>query len=449
MLRIGSPGFSLHRRPLSAALAIEVPPGEVHLLRGPNGCGKSLLFDAITGIHPDRSVRVQVGKRDLTRSGVYSRWKAGLRRMFQAPRFAPGLSPRSVFDSTLSDRASTALTGSALSLLEQSGVDLDRPLAQHSFGQRRIVEMLVALGAEHACLLDEPFAGIRPELAHDLVETIQESARSDKAILIIDHTASRWEHLYGETVDWPVSPDNVALTDQAGGTVTAPSPPSKDVHASWSVRSFSIGGRTLAKDLDLYLKPGVALVLRGANGSGKSTLLRALAEVDQPHAGARIDLERSGNASMLLSPQPPKLAHELSAEDSLRLMIGGGASVATSVMAEARNLVHWLGIDPQRLRSPAEVLSGGEEGAIALVGAVLSQADLLLLDEPFESLAPWTLNRAAQLLNQTLRSGKMLVIATHRAVLDSAFAADHILDLSTPGILTGACPPTFVETVEA
>jgi ABC-type multidrug transport system ATPase subunit len=368
--------------------------------------------------------------------------------MFQAPRFAPGLSPRAVFESTRPSTPRAALSDRALHLLERSGIHLDRPLGQHSFGQRRIVEMLVALDAEHACLLDEPFAGIRPELAHELVETIHGNARAGRAILVIDHTASRWEHLYSQTIQWPSAPDSMVLPGEADSPLHTAPRPSAEVRAEWSVRSFSIGDRTLARDLELRLKPGDVLILRGANGSGKSTLLRALSEVGQPHASARIDLERSGNARILLSPQPPKLAQELSAEDSLRLMIGGGASVAPETMATARSLVQWLGIDPRRLKSPAEVLSGGEEGAIALVGAVLSRADVLLLDEPFESLAPRTLGRAAQVINLAIKNGKMLIIATHRTMLGGSFA-DHVLDLSTPEILTGDWPPTFADAVEA
>lgn len=446
MLRIGSPGFSLHRRPLSTALAIEVPAGEIHLLRGPNGCGKSLLFDAITGIHRDPSVRVHVGRRELTRSGAYSRWKAGLRRMFQAPRLAPGLSPRTVLDSTLPRSTSRSLSARATTLLEKSGVDLDRPLSGHSFGQQRIVEMLVALGAEHACLLDEPFAGIRPELAQDLVETVEETAASGKAVLIIDHTATRWEHLYHQTVDWPVASTHAILPHVSEGPLPSQHIAQRE-QVEWGVRSFSLAGRTIAENLTLHLTPGRALILRGANGSGKSTLLRAFAEVPQPHSAGRLSLERSGNARLLLSPQPPKLAKELAAEDSLRLMIGGGETVGPATMAAATQLIEWLGIDPRRLRSPAEVLSGGEEGAIALVGAVLSRANLLLLDEPFESLAPHTLDRAAHVVDQALRSGKMLVIATHRTVLGSSF--NDVLDLSQPGVLTGAWPTTFAETAEA
>jgi ABC-type multidrug transport system ATPase subunit len=141
---------------------------------------------------------------------------------------------------------------------------------------------------------------------------------------------------------------------------------------------------------------------------------------------------------MFLSPQPPKLVNELTVEENLRLMIGRVPLGEERLRASAMRLLKWLGFPVAFLRERAEVLSGGEAGMVALVGASLSGAKILLLDEPFESLSPQALSRALKLLRLVTGAGKSALVTTHNANLISLFGPSQVIDLTQKGVLSGA-----------
>jgi ABC-type branched-subunit amino acid transport system ATPase component len=82
MLQIEIQSLKIGSRILGELMNIDVPVGEIHQLRGPNGSGKSLLLDVVTGIHRGTGVRVWISGRAIHNRTAYTRWQAGIRRMF-------------------------------------------------------------------------------------------------------------------------------------------------------------------------------------------------------------------------------------------------------------------------------------------------------------------------------------------------------------------------------
>jgi branched-chain amino acid transport system ATP-binding protein len=180
---------------------LSVEPGERRLIIGPNGAGKTTLFNLITGELTPDSGSVHLLGQDIT--GVPSRRRAhlGMARTYQIiTLFARdtivrnvtlallGLSkerwnPLSVIDRNgdLIDRAHEALSRVGLRHIA------DRPLSQTSYGERRRVEIAMALAQNpKVLLLDEPYAGLSIDERRDVQETLRAIPR-DVTIVMIEH----------------------------------------------------------------------------------------------------------------------------------------------------------------------------------------------------------------------------------------------------------------------
>jgi len=178
-----------------------IDPGERRLIIGPNGAGKTTLFNQITGeIAPDTGSVTLFGQ-DITRVPCRRRAHLGMARTYQIITLFPqdtilhnvtlallGLSPlRWNPFATLARRRDLAERGRAA--LARVGLDhiAERPLAQTSYGERRRVEIAMALAQEpRVLLLDEPFAGLSIDERRDVQRLLMAIPR-DVTLAMIEH----------------------------------------------------------------------------------------------------------------------------------------------------------------------------------------------------------------------------------------------------------------------
>jgi len=180
---------------------LAVEPGERRLIIGPNGAGKTTLFNLITGeLRPD-SGSVTFFDRDITRVPSRRRFHLGIARTYQIITLFPGetllrnvtlsllgLSRRRWNPFVRLDRQA-ALIARARETLARVGLDhlADRPLAQTSYGERRRVEVAMALAqTPRVLLLDEPFAGLSTDERRDVLRLVTSIPR-DVTIVMIEH----------------------------------------------------------------------------------------------------------------------------------------------------------------------------------------------------------------------------------------------------------------------
>ena len=186
---------------VTAAVNLAVEPGERRLIIGPNGAGKTTLFNLITGeLRPDGG-SITLFDRDISRVPSRRRPHLGLARTYQIITLSPG--DTLLRNVTLSLLGLSRLRWNPFVRLERQGaliararealaeVALDhlalRPLAQTSYGERRRVEIAMALAQNpRILLLDEPFAGLSVEERRDVLRLVTGIPR-DVTIVMIEH----------------------------------------------------------------------------------------------------------------------------------------------------------------------------------------------------------------------------------------------------------------------
>jgi len=177
--------------------------------------------------------------------------------------------------------------------------------------------------------------------------------------------------------------------------------------------SKSFAGRSLFRDLNLVLSPGVRIGLVGANGSGKTTLLRMIEGSVEPDEGT---MRRAENLQIVSFAQD-RGAH-LDQEASLRrsmcpegdMVIYRGRPIHVAGWAK-RFLFR-----EEQLELPVSQLSGGERARLMIARLMLQTADVLLLDEPTNDLDIPTL----EVLEESLIEfpGALVVVSHDRYLLD-------------------------------
>jgi branched-chain amino acid transport system ATP-binding protein len=180
---------------------LNVEPGERRLIIGPNGAGKTTLFNLITGeLAPDAG-SVKLFDRDITRMPSRKRTHLGMARTYQIiTLFARdtilhnvtlallGLSPLR-WNPVATLRRQGHLGVQARDALRRVGLDriAERPLAETSYGERRRVEIAMALAQNpKVVLLDEPFAGLSIDERQDVRKLLMAIPR-EVTIVMIEH----------------------------------------------------------------------------------------------------------------------------------------------------------------------------------------------------------------------------------------------------------------------
>jgi branched-chain amino acid transport system ATP-binding protein len=207
-------------------------------------------------------------------------------------------------------------------------------------------------------------------------------------------------------------------------------------------------GRLAAvRGISLEVDPGEIVCIVGPNGAGKTTTLLTIAGVLSPTRGAvRLygrpiaGLPPEGVARMGLSmvPEGRHVFPTLTVEENLR--VGTYArSDKSAVAKEFARIYEEFPVLAERRRMPAAKLSGGEQQQLVIGRALLTGAELLLVDEPSLGLAPMMVERVYDILRDLREKRGMTLLIVEESTERAVEVADRIYVLRSGLIeLSGA-----------
>lgn len=169
------------------------------------------------------------------------------------------------------------------------------------------------------------------------------------------------------------------------------------------------GDQGIFRDYSLTIKEHGILVIMGSSGAGKTTLLRLLAGLDYQDAGTIKGIpEKIGMVF-----QEDRLCEEFSAVENVRLVlprVSGREKGKTD--QKIREHLKKVGIPEDSQNQPVSEYSGGMKRRVALVRAMMADAELLLLDEPCTGLDEDTKEQVMKYILEQRRDRTMVVV-TH------------------------------------
>jgi NitT/TauT family transport system ATP-binding protein len=188
------------------------------------------------------------------------------------------------------------------------------------------------------------------------------------------------------------------------------------------------------QDIDLELGAGSFVALLGPSGCGKSTLLRFISGLDTPSAGS-ISLRAADSAPgerksrLAFVFQDAQLLPWRSVLDNVALPLELAGVSRAEARERARAPLADVELSDVHERYPDQ-LSGGMRMRVSIARALVTEPEILLLDEPFAALDELTRQRLDERLRSLWLARRMTVIFVTHALAEAAFLADRALVMS-------------------
>ncbi|UGY91141.1 ABC transporter ATP-binding protein [Streptomyces gobiensis] len=491
--------------PAVQGIDLTIPEGELALLVGPSGVGKSTLLGTVSGLVPHFTGgtlrgRVTVNGRD-TRTHKPRELADIVGTVGQDPlahfvtdtvedELAYGMESLGLPPDTMRRRVEETLDLLGLAELR------DRPIATLSGGQQQRVAIGSVLTPHPRVLvLDEPTSALDPAAAEEVLAVLQRLVHDlGTTVLMAEHRLERVVQYadqvlllsapgaparLGDPAELmavsPVHPPVVALGRLAGWsplplsvrdarrkaaplrerlaphTPPTPAEPHSPTPIATVDRLTVRRARTpVLHDVSLTVRPGETIALMGRNGAGKTTLLGSLIGAHQPAHGT-IDVgghtpHRTKPGTLLhhigLVPQDPR---DLLYADTVAAECEAADQDAQAAPGTCRALVSALLPDIADTTHPRD-LSEGQRLALALAIILAAAPPLILLDEPTRGLDYAAKARLTGILRDLAAQGHAIVLATHDVELAAELAHRVVILAQGEIVADGPTPDVVVSS---
>lgn len=208
----------------------------------------------------------------------------------------------------------------------------------------------------------------------------------------------------------------MALAKNANHAATAPA-----YFSVWDLHAY-YGESYIVQGVSFNVHEGEILALLGRNGAGKTSTLRAIARLDEPmltHGEVWLDHQHlhtmksheASKAGLALVPEDRRIIPGLTVEENLQL-----AQIVEPIGWSLERIYELFPRLGERRKQEGITLSGGEQQMLAIARALARDIKVLLLDEPYEGLAPVIVDEIEKTLNIIKEQGITTVIVEQNAI---------------------------------
>ena len=425
----------------------DLDKGEVHALLGENGAGKSTLAKIIAGVHRPTSGTIAMNGTLVEVPNPIAAQRLGITLIHQEPLSFPDLS---VAENLVLGRQGggplarvpwAEMTAEGRRLMDQLGVALDvtQPMRGLSIADQQMVEIARALASDaRVIIMDEPTAPLTPREVATLFDIARKLRAEGRSIVFISHRLAEVRELCDRVTIFrdgrKVATNetrNVSDTDIIRLMIGRPV---QDYHGKATVRegqvALQVSGLSrpgLFHDISFTLRKGEILGLGGLVGAGRTDVARALFGIAPATSGT---ISVGGRAVVIRDPSDAIAAglafvpedraqagifRSLSVEENITAAIPGRIAPAGVINRKverrlASEFVTRLRIRLASIRQPIGELSGGNQQKAILARWMLTDPQVLILDEPTRGIDLGVKAEFYEMIGQLAADGRAILL---------------------------------------
>ena len=440
-------------------VSIEIEPGEVHALVGENGAGKSTLIKVLTGVHAKDGGKIAMEGRPISPSSPLEAMKCGISTVYQEVNLCPNLSvaenifigrePKKAGDigrepvkggridwKTINRRAAELLTTLNLN------IDVTKTLGSYSVAVQQMIAIARAVDVDAKVLiLDEPTSSLDEEETQRLFAVVRKLKAQGLGVIFVSHFLDQIYELCdritvlrnGELVGaYAVAelPRVELISKMIGkelGDIQSMGKNTALCGDEVLIEADGLSAFGRIQDFDLQIHRGEVVGFAGLLGSGRTETAELLAGVAKPEQGA---LRMNGREVHFNSPLDA-MHHKIAfcPEDRKIQGIIGDLSVRENIIIglqakkgmwnhiplkeQERIADEYIKLLQIKVSSPEQLirnLSGGNQQKAIIARWLVTQPDLLILDEPTRGIDIGTKTEIQKMVIQLAREQHMSII---------------------------------------
>jgi len=427
---------------------LDIREGEVHALIGENGAGKSTLIKILSGVQqPDPGSQITIDGRQVQFQNANDSIQAGINAIYQDLSLFPNLTVAENItlgqfkNKKIDWKESDSIAAEALGRM---GVRLDphQLLGSLSVAKQQLIAIARAISFHSRLLImDEPTASLSFSEVETLYSIIEKLRQENIAVLFISHkldevfqvsdriTVLRDGKFIG-CEDTARLDNNSLVSMMVGRSVTyiALNAQSNVGEKILEVKNISKKGNY--KDISFALHKGEILAFTGLVGAGRSETVKALFGLNTPESGEiwldgkKVELRSVPQALRNKIAFIPEDRHaeglvlNMSMRDNLtisvlRNILGRGGLIDNNKADElSERYVSILSIRPSQIEKPAKDFSGGNQQKIAIAKWLVTEPDILIIDEPTHGVDIAAKTEIHKLLKDLTKTGMAIIMVS-------------------------------------
>ena len=427
----------------------QLKPGEVHALMGENGAGKSTFIKVITGVHKAEEGEMFLNGQKVDFKGPKDAQAAGIAAVYQHPTSYPHLTvAENIFmgHEIIKNRMIQwkAMNTEANKLLKQLDADFDATaeMGTLSVAQQQMVEIAKAVSVNAKVIVfDEPTSSLTEQEVEHLFDIIEMLKKRGCGIIYISHKMAEIKRISDEITimrdgTWVATEkaDDLEMDDiirlMVGRELTNQFPPKTNKPGDVALEVEHLSGMySILNDVSFKARKGEILGIAGLDGSGRTETLETIFGIATRKSGTiKLDGKQVSNKN---AQDSIKNGFALLTEERRATGIFGILNIRENTVISSLKR-HKKGfylseksmkedtqkyIDALRTKTPSQetkirALSGGNQQKVILGRWLLTDPEVLLLDEPTRGIDVGAKYEIYQLIIDLANRGKVVIVVS-------------------------------------